>query len=57
MPLTLPPGPNAAGLDRALAAFAGVVGRDWVLADESDRTTYSDLSPPARSPRSPQPAG
>ncbi|HEV7632447.1 MAG TPA: FAD-dependent oxidoreductase [Steroidobacteraceae bacterium] len=42
MKLALPPGMTAAQLDRALKAFAGVVGDQWVLATDLDRDTYLD---------------
>ena len=38
----LPPGLDAAALDRALKAFAAVVGSEWVLASDQDRETYFD---------------
>lgn len=40
--LVLPPNTNRRGFDRALEAFAGVVGRQWVLATEQDRREYLD---------------
>ena len=43
MQLKLPPGISSAGFSRALQAFEGVVGRDWVLASDADRTTYGDV--------------
>jgi 4-cresol dehydrogenase (hydroxylating) flavoprotein subunit len=38
----LPPGMNAAQMDRALKAMARVVGDEWVLATDLDRDTYLD---------------
>jgi len=38
----LPPGVNAAGLDRALKAFARIVGAEAVFATDEDRDTYAD---------------
>lgn len=38
----LPPGLSQGALDRALAAFERIVGRQWVLATDEDRTTYLD---------------
>jgi len=43
MSLVLPPGVTRAAFDAALAAFAGVVGRQWVLASDEDRETYLDI--------------
>ena len=37
-----PPGVTAAAFDRALKAFAGVVGADAVFATDEDRDTYAD---------------
>lgn len=42
MKQVLPPGMNAAQMDRALKAMAKVVGDDWVLATDLDRDTYLD---------------
>ena len=42
MDRVLPPGLTAAALDRALKAFARVVGADQVFATEEDRETYAD---------------
>jgi 4-cresol dehydrogenase (hydroxylating) len=42
MPTPLPPGLSARDVDRALRAFAAVVGDDWVLAAEPDRAAYAD---------------
>jgi 4-cresol dehydrogenase (hydroxylating) flavoprotein subunit len=44
--LILPPGISAARFQQALGAFAGVVGRDWVLATDEDRDTYLDAYAP-----------
>src|SRR5436190_756378 len=46
MKLILPPGLSERGLNRALDAFAGVVGRDWVLRTDEDRETYLDVYAP-----------
>lgn len=43
MQLTLPPGVSQAQFDRALRAFAGVVGDQWVLTTDLDRDTYGDV--------------
>lgn len=40
--LVLPPDVSEADFARALEAFAGVVGEQWVLATEEDRQTYLD---------------
>ena len=45
----LPTGVNAARFQQALRAFATVVGKDWVLADDSDREAYSDIYAPGPS--------
>ena len=42
MDLKLPPRLSRGAFDRALAAFSGVVGKDWLLATENDRDTYMD---------------
>ena len=42
MKLALPPGVSASQLDRALKAFAKVVGDEWVLSTDLDRDTYLD---------------
>lgn len=42
MALILPPHLTTGAFDRAMTAFAGVVGERWVLATEEDRTTYLD---------------
>lgn len=46
MELVLPPAVSAAAFQRALTAFAGVVGKEWVLATDEDRQTYLDLYAP-----------
>ncbi len=46
MKLTLPPGISKAGFDKAIAAYEGVVGKDWVMATDLDRDTYSDIYAP-----------
>lgn len=46
MDLVLPPRISPAQFDRALQAFAGVVGKDWVLATDLDRDTYADVYAP-----------
>jgi 4-cresol dehydrogenase (hydroxylating) flavoprotein subunit len=46
MKLILPPGISAAQFDQALAAFAGVVGKEWVLATDEDRDSYLDAYAP-----------
>ena len=46
MKLILPPGLSRARFDKALSAFAAVVGREWVLATDEDRETYLDVYPP-----------
>src|SRR5471032_627549 len=38
-----PPHIAAGRLDRALQAFAGVVGKNWVLTSDEDRGTYLDV--------------
>ena len=43
MDLILPPSVPQSVFDRALNDFAAVVGRDWVLSTEEDRTTYLDV--------------
>jgi 4-cresol dehydrogenase (hydroxylating) flavoprotein subunit len=40
--LVLPPSVSQTAFDRALRDFVGVVGQEWVLATEEDRTTYLD---------------
>jgi 4-cresol dehydrogenase (hydroxylating) flavoprotein subunit len=46
MKLTLPPRISPAGFDTAIKAFAGAVGKDWVMASEQDRDAYSDIYAP-----------
>ena len=48
MKLILPPGVGQARFDQALAAFARVVGPEWVLATDEDRETYLDVYSPGR---------
>ena len=43
MKLVLPPGIDASRFQRALAAFANVVGKEWVLSTDEDRDTYLDV--------------
>jgi 4-cresol dehydrogenase (hydroxylating) len=47
--LTLPPRISPQQFDTALAAFAGVVGKDWVMATDGDRDAYSDVYAPGSS--------
>lgn len=49
MKLTLPPRTSPRGFDAALTAFAGVVGKDWVLAQDADRDAYADIYAPGPS--------
>jgi 4-cresol dehydrogenase (hydroxylating) len=42
MQRVLPPSLSSGAFDRALKAFAGVVGEKWVLASDQDRETYID---------------
>jgi len=42
----LPPGVSQREFEHALAAFAGVVGAQWVLASEDDREAYFDIYAP-----------
>lgn len=46
MKLTLPPRTSPRAFDAALDAFAGVVGKDWVMASAADRDAYSDIYAP-----------
>jgi len=46
MPLILPPHLTARGFSQAMAAFARVVGREWVLDSDVDRHTYLDAYAP-----------
>ena len=41
--LQLPPRTSAAAFQKALVAFTGVVGKEWVLATDQDRETYRDI--------------
>jgi 4-cresol dehydrogenase (hydroxylating) flavoprotein subunit len=43
MAIVLPPNVSEKTFQQALTAFAGVVGRQWVLATEEDRYTYMDI--------------
>ncbi len=49
MELKLPPGVSAAAFSKALKAFEAVVGREWVLATDLDRDSYSDAYAPGAS--------
>jgi 4-cresol dehydrogenase (hydroxylating) flavoprotein subunit len=44
--LILPPSVPRSVFDQALREFAAVVGEDWVLATDEDRTTYMDAYAP-----------
>ena len=46
MKLTLPPRIGPRAFDTALGAFAGVVGKDWVMAGDADRDAYADVYAP-----------
>lgn len=46
MELILPSGVSDTAFRQALAAFADIVGPEWVLATDEDRTTYLDLYAP-----------
>jgi 4-cresol dehydrogenase (hydroxylating) flavoprotein subunit len=46
MALVLPPNVSEKNFQKALDAFAGVVGRQWVLSTEEDRNTYMDIYAP-----------
>ena len=46
MKLTLPPRISPRQFDAALMAFAGVVGKDWVMAGDADRDAYADVYAP-----------
>lgn len=46
MQLILPQGISETRFNRAMDAFASVVGRDWVLATDADRDTYLDAYAP-----------
>jgi 4-cresol dehydrogenase (hydroxylating) len=43
MELKLPPRTSRGAFDKALRAFEGIVGADWVLATDEDRETYGDV--------------
>src|SRR5208282_27632 len=43
MALVLPPRVSEKNFQKALDAFAGVVGKQWVLATDEDRGTYMDI--------------
>lgn len=43
---TLPPRVGPLQFDAALQAFAGVVGKDWVMASDADRDAYADVYAP-----------
>jgi 4-cresol dehydrogenase (hydroxylating) len=46
MKLTLPPRISPQQFDAALSAFAGAVGKDWVMASDADRDAYADIYNP-----------
>lgn len=46
MKLTLPPRVSPIQFDKALDAYAGVVGKQWVMASDADRDAYSDIYAP-----------
>ncbi|MBD3729325.1 MAG: FAD-binding oxidoreductase [Sphingomonadales bacterium] len=46
MELRLPPRVSPEDFQRASDAFAGVVGKDWVLVEDEDRDAYSDAYAP-----------
>ncbi len=46
MKRVLPPNLTDREFDLALKAFAKVVGEDWVLASDQDRSTYADIYAP-----------
>ncbi len=46
MKLTLPPRISPQQFDVALQAFAGVVGKDWVMSTDADRDAYADVYAP-----------
>lgn len=46
MKLVTPPRVSPQAFDSALQAFAGVVGKDWVLASDADRAAYADTYAP-----------
>ncbi len=45
--MPLPPGLSERALRRALAAFARVVGQEWLLESDADRDAYRDAYQPA----------
>jgi 4-cresol dehydrogenase (hydroxylating) flavoprotein subunit len=47
--LTTPPRISPQQFDAALSAFAGAVGKDWVMASDTDRDAYSDAYAPGPS--------
>lgn len=47
MKLQLPPRVSLAAFQKGLTAFESVVGKEWVLATDSDRETYRDVYQPA----------
>jgi 4-cresol dehydrogenase (hydroxylating) flavoprotein subunit len=44
--LTLPPRVSPLQFDAAIKAYAGVVGKEWVMASDADRDAYSDIYAP-----------
>lgn len=46
MKLTLPPRISPRQFDTAMQAFAGVVGKGWVMTTDADRDAYSDIYAP-----------
>jgi 4-cresol dehydrogenase (hydroxylating) flavoprotein subunit len=46
MAQVLPPNVSAESFRKALGAFTGVVGKEWVLSSEEDRNTYLDAFAP-----------
>ncbi|MBN8500350.1 MAG: FAD-binding oxidoreductase [Sphingomonadales bacterium] len=55
MQLITPPRISPQQFDAALTAFAGVVGTDWVLSTDADRSAYADAYAPG--PQEQWPAG
>ena len=49
MKLTTPPRVSPQAFDTALTAFAGAIGKDWVMASDADRDAYSDAYAPGPS--------
>jgi 4-cresol dehydrogenase (hydroxylating) len=47
----LPPRVSPQAFQRALTAFEGVVGKQWVFSTDEDRLTYSDVYRPANETR------